>query len=503
MILRNEAKDLRSLITNIYISIMLLLFPLFTGFSGYANITLSKYLFFVVCTGLWLAAVAILSLVRRQRLPSLGIHHFAALGFGAVCLLSFIISPYRSESLMGASRYDGLVTQLLYVCVFLGVSLFGNFRPGHFICLGLSVFICSTVAVIQLFNIDIFALFPGDYSYYDSGIRYSSAFLGTIGNTNVLSAFYCLALPVLFVLPILSERKGTWLSLIPIFPALFVLIRARVAGGFVGLGLCALIAVPLILTDMGRLRRALGAAGILLCSATLALAFQPEYLQPHFQWSFRFAFLPMAVFSVACILIAASFLLSRVKFSTSPKAMRAFFIILCALLVLGGLLFLYFYPGTEGTLYEFSQILHGNIDDKFGSSRILIWRESLALFGKYPLLGSGPDTLALRLDVEFSRFVEETGQTLRTSVDNAHNEYLGFLINTGISGLLSYLFLLVLGLQALLKNLHRTDICALGLGCLCYSIQSFFALGLPLVAPIFWIALALLFANVRELCKPN
>ena len=160
-----------------------------------------------------------------------------------------------------------------------------------------------------------------------------------------------------------------------------------------------------------------------------------------------------------------------------------------------GLLFIYFFAPAEGTLYELSQVLHGNIDDKFGSSRIKIWRGCLALFNENPIFGSGPDTLALRVDIQFARFVPETGKILQTSVDNAHNEYIGYLINTGIFGLAAYLFILALGLVRLLKGHSRPNICAIGLACLCYCVQSFFALGLPLVAPLFWIALALLFSD--------
>lgn len=475
---------------------MLLIFPLFPGFSGYANITFSKYMFFVVCTGLWLAALAVTLLYHRESGGSFKLHHAAALAFALVCLFSWLCSPHRSASLIGAGRYDGLATQLLYVCIFLGISAFGSADKRHIVCLGIGAALCSAVGIVQLFNIDIFGLFPGDYSHYDSGIRYSGAFLGSMGNTNVLSAYYCLALPVLFASPVLWKKRGAWLSLIPLCLGCFVLVRAKVSGGFVGLGFGALAAAPLILTDMGRVRRALVYAAAVFCSAAAALAFAPEYsLATGFAWSFRFSLMPAAALCAALLCIALAAILGKIKLAPSAKTLRRFFLLLSIAALALALLFVYFSPATEGTIYELSQVMHGNMDEKFGSSRILIWRECLALFGDRPLLGGGPDTLALRVDVSFSRFVEETGQTLRSGVDNAHNEYIGYLINTGILGLLAYLFLLVLGLRAWLKGLLRPEICALGLGCLCYCAQSFFALGLPLVAPMFWICLALLFSS--------
>ena len=41
-------------VTDKFILIMLAVFPLWVGFDGYSNVTLSKFLFFVICTGLWL-----------------------------------------------------------------------------------------------------------------------------------------------------------------------------------------------------------------------------------------------------------------------------------------------------------------------------------------------------------------------------------------------------------------------------------------------------------------
>ena len=492
-------RDLRSLITNTYISIMLLLFPLFTGFSGYANITFSKFMFFTVCTGVWEIALAAACIIEKKAFPRFSLHHWAAIAFAAVLILSFALSPYKEESLIGASRYDGLITHLVYILIFLGVSLFGSSRPCHYYCLAISLFLCSLTAVFQLFNINILSLFPGDYSYYDTGIRYSSAFLGTIGNTNVLSAFFCLALPALFVLPVLSDKKLYRLGIIAALPAVFVLIRARVAGGFVGLGLCALVSAPIVFTDVKKLHRALFFAAPLLVSAALALAFRPQYSFPDFQWAFRFDTLPLLALCAAAALIIAVAILGKAKrFAPTPKVMRAFFALLCLLAVLGGLAFVYFFPPTEGTLYELSQVLHGNIDDSFGSSRIKIWRGCLALFNEYPIFGSGPDTLALRVDINFSRYVPETGKLLQTSVDNAHNEYLGHLINSGICGLAAYLFILALALIAFLKSSAKPHICALGLSFVCYCIQGFFALGLPLIAPLFWISMALIFQKEQN-----
>ena len=110
---------------------MLLLFPLFTGFSGYGNITFSKFLFFLISAALWLAAIIALSLWKKLPFPRFGLPQWLALGFGLVCFISWLCSPWRGESLIGAGRYEGLLTQEIYVLIFLGVSLWGQVRERH------------------------------------------------------------------------------------------------------------------------------------------------------------------------------------------------------------------------------------------------------------------------------------------------------------------------------------------------------------------------------------
>ena len=157
-----HGRDRRELITNIYVSIMFLLFPLFVGFHGYEKITASKFFFFVIATGLWLAGLIILSLVQRKGLKKLRPQQIITLCFMGIVCISALLSPYTARTILGAGRYDGLVSQLLYACIFLGVSLFGHPRRHHFVLLGISAGVCCTVAVFQLFDINLFGLFPGD-----------------------------------------------------------------------------------------------------------------------------------------------------------------------------------------------------------------------------------------------------------------------------------------------------------------------------------------------------
>lgn len=411
--------------SDLYLIILLLVFPLFPGFSGYESITLSKYVLLLTAAGGYLAALIAVSVLHPEPLPRFGAPQWAATAFFAAALLSWLCSPWRAESFVGAGRYDGLLSLAVYVLSFLGVSLFTKPKALHFHALGAAVTLCCAVALLQLAGLDPLGLFPGDLTYYDSGVRYSGTYLGTIGNTNILDAVLCLAVPV-FAVAAARERPLRWLFL-PLALSLAVLALAGGDGAYLALGAAALA----------------------------ALVFLPRTARGR-----RFGLLAALALTAAAV---------------------------CAV---------WLYPGGSGTLYELRCALEGKLDDSFGSSRVLIWRETLALVPARPLLGGGPGTLALRLNIRFSR-VTESGAVLTSFVDNAHNVYLGYLANLGALGLTGYLaLLLTAALRAWRCRSARSD--ALALGVFCAAVHGCFGLGLVLSEPVFWAALGLLCTAKRR-----
>ena len=164
-------------------------------------------------------------------------------------------------------------------------------------------------------------------------------------------------------------------------------------------------------------------------------------------------------------------------------------------MILGAVL-VWNWKGESGTLWELRQVLRGELSDEFGSSRVLIWRECLALVRERPLLGGGPGTLPLRLDIRFSRYVSETGRTLASYVDNAHNVYLGTLVNCGAVALAAELGVLVLALRGAFRDRDRAALATALAGALVHGL---FGLGLCISEPVFWLALGLTAArNAHE-----
>lgn len=483
-------------VCDIYLITMLLVFPLFFGFSGYSQITISKYVLLLTATGLWLGALGVLALRRQlgpmKRCPA----QAAALAMALIAVLSWLFSGDMATSFLGAGRFDGLLSTLVYLLIFLGVSAFARPKALHLRAFALAAALMLCVALLQLAGRNPLRLYPRDLGFYDNGIRYSGVYLATVGNTNLLDAILCLALPAFLALYVCGID---WFPMVPAALAVPVLQKAGGDGLKLACALTALVFPPLLCTDLSRVRRALRALAWLLLFAGLGALWQPDA-----DAALRFAFSGRAAALLLAAAAAAGLSLCPLPASFAPgtRALRRFFALCAGAAALLGLLWLLLAPHT-GTLYEIAQTLRGQAEESFGSSRIRIWRACLALVPQRPLLGCGPGMLAAKLDVQFARYVPETGQTLRSFADNAHNVYLGTLVNTGVFGLAAHLA--VLGLAAAQAVKKRDDPLAapLAVGLLCAAIHAFFGLGLSLSEPLFWLALGMLCACAsREKTPP-
>ena len=361
-------KSLARWITDKYICLLLLVFPLWTGFDGYAQITRWKFIFYAVITVIW-AVLLIFFAVRRREKPRCP-KVFAALlsALLAWAAVSALASEYSVRTLMGWN-YDGLLPMALYTVTALGVAAYGEIKKYYVNLLAVSASICCVVALLQLLGQNPLWLYPEGLDYYDAGIKYAGSFLGTLGNTNILGSFLCICCPLFAFTALFERARRLWL-LLPAALCLAVLVLSRSEAGLLGIAAAALIGVPYYV-----------------------------YLN-HKRRSF--------ILTVACE----------------------------AAIVCAALCVLYFTSPEFGTLWEAHEILHGRVQDGFGSSRVAIWREALRLFAEEPLLGGGPGSFGMRSALEFSRFVEETGMTVTTRADNAHSAALTALADLGVPGLL-------------------------------------------------------------------
>lgn len=148
--------------------------------------------------------------------------------------------------------------------------------------------------------------------------------------------------------------------------------------------------------------------------------------------------------------------------------------------------------GGNGTLYELHEVLHLNLQDSFGSSRIKIWRQVLSEMPQHFLLGTGPDSMEA-WDMEgFSKFVPSAGVTVQHGIDAAHNEYLNIAAQQGMLAFLVYAALIAIVLKRFLQGKKNPYAIAVFSAAFAYAVQALFGIAMCMVTPLFWTFLGLL-----------
>lgn len=438
---RLDGNRLPEVAASLFAGLMLGLFPL-AFLSGYGSITRDKFLILVfICCDFTLALLLALGWTRRFRDPPSVFDSFTTpqkllLLFWLLALISAVASPYPDLVLLGGRRFTGLLTLTLSVGTALALASLGRWHDAYFDLIAVSALLMSALSLWQLLGGNPFGLYPQGMDYFDGGELYQGRFLGTVGNVDMLSAYWCLTLPLLLGGTLLLRGKRRWLCLLALASGVAVEIAADVDAGVLALFLSSLLFLPL--------------------------------------------FLP------------------------APARKRARIVLIILLLAL--LLLLFFYDGPQqGTLWEISRVLHGDVRDEFGSSRVLIWKEgwrSMDSLSEW-LLGSGPGTRATHFETVFER-VSDSGQVIRSAVDSGHNEYLDYLLELGAPGLVLYLAALLATLAALLRAVRAGDRRALVLGwsLLAYCLQALFNFSSVVITPLFWAVWGLLLARMQGARPP-
>ena len=256
-------------ITQAYIILLMSVFLFFTGTNGYMDITLSKFRAFYIlsCTyAVSMAAAGFAVAKTRQSfspaalLKKLSWPQRTALLYLTITWISAAASPYWPETVLGASRYEGAFSISLYVLCFLLVAAYGE-----------AVTLESLLCIVQLTGYNPFGLYPAGYSYFDAGKSYSGEYLGTVGNTDLLAAFYCLAVPILtYSMAYINGAKRLML-LVPLALSAYVLIRMSVMAGLGGIGAGLLLALPMTFKKKRARLIYAGVLTVLLLAALLTI----------------------------------------------------------------------------------------------------------------------------------------------------------------------------------------------------------------------------------------
>ncbi len=495
-IIYEKEKSILDRITEIYICVIIMLFPLSIDSMGFFKILECKYRVFLGMSVSYIAINLIILIyyyifhkIRYLKDVKLKKYQIAGIVFWIVNIVSCFLSPYFEDYnlFVGVGRAEGLITISLYCVTFLMITIFGKFRKRYITYFSISSICISFIAILQYIGFNPFNM-------YQDGIgTHNVSFMATIGNIDFISAIYCIYLTISTVSFIFldEDKKYKLLHLASISMGFFIFIIINVMSGRVAFLAVLVIISPFILSNSKRLARTVIAFSMIILGLGINIIINPRY-----HYDIGMLTLDFQINTIAIIFIIITFvfwilayMLYKNEYNIENRTKVAKFIYGgIAILAIVSILSLYFINFESGILYEIHELLHGNFDDDFGTYRVFLWKRAFKLVKEYPLIGSGPDTFAVRFMDKYTNDVKLLGEL--TINDTAANVYITMLINIGIVGFTSYIVFLILQFINGIKNRNKYSTVLL-IGILCYAIQDFFNLWVVIVTPIYWTLMAI------------
>ena len=520
MYLKIEAWQTR--IAGLLVILLMCIQPLFLGTQRYINLTQQKFVFFVVCMACIMLAVIIIWIVRMASNPRLGprerpyLADWAVLGFAIITLLATLFSPFKNAVRMTNvngvlepvpvnlwvgipepdGRYDGAITQLLYVAVFFIVAHWYKPRKRHFILFGISAVLIGLIGILQFYGMDFLKLWPNDIPRYHRENFYDIHFRSTLGNVDIVSTYVCVA--VLLCGFLFIRMKSKWRPLWLAASALnfWLMDLSGAYSGQVGVLVAFVLAIPFIVENLKVLGKML-----ILASAWLAMyVLHRLFFDVMIMGGRTFGSLLPFIAAFIVFLAAGIFLTVRGKETGRDSPVRwKLGVIIIAVIIIAGIAGVEMFgkrdenTGSKDLIADVRDAMHGNIYDELGTNRVYIWRNALTAYKEHPIIGTGPDTFE-------HAFPTEAQMKYGENYDKAHNEYIQILVCQGILGIICYLvFLVSSSIKSVPKAFRNPLLMAVLAAFTGYCVQAFFNINLPIASQLLWVFAGMLAnKNFRE-----
>lgn len=492
-----DEKRILSTITEIYIIFLLIFFPILINQNGYEKILEIKYCSYISITVIYLVINILVFLyflivkkINYFKNYKFNKIHFFVLIFLIVNIIATILSPYKNYNLIkGLGRGEGLLNVILYVSMFVNISVFGEFKKRYLLYFSISNIIVSGIGLLQYLGLNPLNL------YKELSGPYNMSYISTIGNIDFMSAYYTIMLTVstLSFIFVKDKKKKSWVHLLSMILGITIFLLIDVDSGKVAFLFVTMLIVPYILKSSEFLYKFLISLAVVVFGYFLVYFLNMSYFYSNFTYKpiLNINLISFILMLTIIFLLITSYYIYKNKYEMkSIKKVRKYVYISYIFIGILGILVLYLYPFKTGILYQVHEMLHGNFDDTFGTYRIFLWKRSLNLIPSYPIFGTGPDTFAMRfMSNYYIDLIKLDGYI--TINDNAANVYLTMLVNIGIAGLLSYLLIVCNIIKRCIKS-NSKYIFIFFIAFVCFLVQDFFNLTVVIITPIYYLLMAIL-----------
>jgi len=489
----------------IYVTIILSVFPL-VFHDYYFDMLIFKYKFYYTVTLLYIGYIFINNFIEilfnkkikigiKNIFKKLSIPELSIIFFILIAIISTIQSDFLYESFWGnEGRYTGCFTLVLY-----GISILLIIRYLHFKNWILYLFLFSGFLACCLGITDYFKMDLLGFKVNIEPTQYNM-FMSTIGNVNTYTSYVALILAISTVM-FAAERKQLKLIFyfVVMVSSFFAMIMGLSDNSYLSLlTLFGLLPFYLFKTKTGLRRYLLIATtflGVIYTIISINKAIPDKVLAmqgildhlPADGLKILFIFF-------ACITSLAYIIKHLFKNENDNLRMTWRYIWLgLIVLIIGLLLFMLYDVNIEKNLDRYGSLKQYLLfNDDWGTHRGFNWRIGMENYNRFSLVhkifGYGPDTYGI---LTHFNDLKEMSEKYNETYDSVHNEYLQYFITMGPLSLISYLLFLGSSFGYLIKktkeNIYTTSIL---FAVLCYSVQAFVNISVPIVSPIMFVLLA-------------
>ena len=516
-----------NIITGAYLIAMLLVFPVYYH-QWYADILEARYGFFLAATAVYAGLLLLWGIFSKKLTgyfreavrtnadengkwfknwfrKEFRITDRLMLLFFAVNLLSMLLaSPYMYQAFYGnEGRDQGMifiaVVTVMYFCVTRNMK-FKQYYAELFAFS--SLFICI-FGITDFFGQDILG-----FKRYMSDPRQLDTFASTIGNINSYSNYVAMIIGFFGGLFIFQEKSVVYriCDYVVFAVAVLAIILSTSDNAYLAIAaFWAFLPVVALKTRNG-LKRYLLTIATLLTAFRIAGGIAAKYGDAVWTLSgatriianFKYLTAAMIVLWALTIALYAYDILGKIPGKALlPKALRWIWLGLVIAGIAGVVGVILWSTGNP----EAAKAAFGNMseylifNDHWGTDRGCVWRCLMEEFGKLPLyrkmIGTGPETMGIYL---INSRYEEIALTTHQFYDSAHNDYLQYLFNIGIVGLLTYLGLLIAFFKETLSyqpETWRPYVLGAAAAVLCFLFPIAVTVNVPIISPVFWLMIAI------------
>lgn len=480
----NGIDQIMQTFTSVYVFAFFCIMPLYME-RKYLNMGDAKYHFFLYGSVVILGFLIVFGVQKcfliwdsyrnqkpREILKRFSATDYCVVAFALISIISCIFAHDKQWAVWGFSGWNmGLVSQLIFVMIFIFVSRYFKWNPTVIECAIVVGGIVYFIAVLQRFDMDIFGLYMNkgeDGVYRKLDDMYIEKFVSTLGQTSWYSGYAILILPFGMYWYMASKK-----TIKRVLSGIFVMLGAASLctvnsdSAYIAIAIIMLVFFWYAFDSNESMLRFMEIVLIFLASFRVIGLLQdafPERMihlisgEEKITKFINHSSLMLGVLAFIFLLYIYMYYANKerrlnvAKFSALRElAVWTFIVGVWAVVMLMILTTKQRLPVSLEKLYGVSFL---NFDVNWGNYRGFNWRMGVGAFNeagfKDKLIGVGPDSFAWSMNTYFKNEVSEFWHGLQLAC--AHNEWLNMLVTEGILGLVAYLGIFVTSAYRLAKN---------------------------------------------------